>query len=181
MSSPGTLGVHFSKTPCPIPGCSVFQRLSPYWSSEVKTFVNLNKNVRVYKITKWEKEGLRIKRPMVRRTMSNVWKMQSREWIPIIFLILPTPALLNIPGSTSMMWLGQYFRYSGISYSLTTRRWRWLMPSMAWKRFRSPCSWRPLEGVKIGLLTAFRFCERKTMRAEWESKTLRHENLGGPT
>lgn len=153
------------KTPCPVPGCSIFQQLSPYLSSEVKDSVNLNKNVRVYKITKWEKEELRIKRPMVRRTsqfQSNIWKMEPRERIPIVFPVVPTPALLNIPGSTSMMWLGQYFRYSGISYSLTTKRWRWLMPSMAWKRFRSPCSWRPLEGVKIGLLTAFRFCERKT-------------------
>lgn len=98
---------------------------------------------------------------------------------------LPTPALLNMPGSTSMMWLGQYLRYSGISYSLTTSRCRWLMPSMAWKRFRSPCSWRPLEGVKIGLLTAFESCwkrkrERKDQRPEREIRTLRSQKLREP-
>lgn len=64
----------------------------------------------------------------------------------------PIPAPLKPAGSTSMMWLGQYFLYTAISYSLTTRMWRCDAPSMAWYRLNRPCSWRPVVMVKIGLL-----------------------------
>lgn len=64
----------------------------------------------------------------------------------------PIPAPLKPAGSTSMMWLGQYFLYTAISYSLTTRMWTCDAPSMAWYRLNRPCSWRPVVMVKIGLL-----------------------------
>lgn len=64
----------------------------------------------------------------------------------------PIPAPLKTVGSTSIMWLGQYFLYTAISYSLTTRICRCEAPSIAWYRLNRPCSWRPVVGVKIGLL-----------------------------
>lgn len=64
----------------------------------------------------------------------------------------PIPAPLKPAGSTSIMWLGQYFLYTAISYSLTTRMWRCDAPSMAWYRLNRPCSWRPVVMVKMGLL-----------------------------
>lgn len=76
----------------------------------------------------------------------------------------PIPAPLKPAGSTSMMWLGQYFLYTAISYSLTTRMWRCDAPSMAWYRLKRPCSWRPVVMVKIGLLMQSGLWRRKLKR-----------------
>lgn len=179
-SSLGTLGVYTRKIPCPTQGVQYSSDLVLTSPQKLKMLQNWTIMLGSTKLQN-KREG----RTQNQKTCGqegraiprgNLWKMQTKRMSCARLLgpppdpkaPLPTPALLNMPGSTSMMWLGQYFRYSGISYSLTTRRWRWLMPSIAWKRFRSPCSWRPLEGVKMGLLTAFRFCERKTNERKME-------------
>lgn len=74
------------------------------------------------------------------------------KWHFLAVCLSPIPAPLKTVGSTSMMWLGQYFLYTAISYSLITRMCRCEAPSIAWNKLNRPCSWRPVVGVKIGLL-----------------------------
>lgn len=97
----------------------------------------------------------------------GLWKFRL---MMIIFALCvshkPIPAPLKTVGSTSMMWLGQYFLYTAISYSLTTRMCRCDAPSMAWYRLNRPCSWRPVVGVKIGLLMQSGLYEKQVVE-DW--------------